>query len=238
MATIFGSFFAKSVTARPKRSEQVGRGDGIGGAVLDLVGAEAVEFPRIVERRLIAAAFFGDDVEHDGLVQRLQVLEGADEQRQVVAVDGAEVTHAEFLEQDVLEKQVLRAFLDPVGERAHGFAGDFLDEIRGLAADGGVGVVGLERVEITGDGADVLVDGPLVVVEHDDEFLGRFGDVVERFERRSAGEGGVSGDGDDVVVPAGQIAGGGHAERGGKRGAGVARAVGSRARTRCGGGIR
>jgi hypothetical protein len=97
------------------------------------------------------------------------VLEGADQQRQVVAVDRAEVAQPEFLEEHVGEKQVLGAFLDLVGERAGGLAGDFLDEIRGLGAHGGVGVVGLEGVEVAGDGADVLVDRPLVVVEHDDE---------------------------------------------------------------------
>ena len=72
----------------------------------------------------------------------------------------------------------------------------------------------LEVVEVAGDGSDVLVDGPLVVVEDDDEFAGGFGDVVECFERGAAGECGVTGDGDDVVVSTGEIACGGHAEGG------------------------
>ena len=38
-----------------------------------------MEFPRIVECGLIAAAFFGNDVQHYRLVQRLQVLEGANQ---------------------------------------------------------------------------------------------------------------------------------------------------------------
>ena len=66
---------------RDRPAEDVGAGRcrcGIGGAVLDLVGAEAVEFPGVVERGLIAAAFLGDDVKDDRLVKRLQVLEGAD----------------------------------------------------------------------------------------------------------------------------------------------------------------
>ncbi len=84
----------------------------------------------------------------------------------------------------------------------------------------------LERVEIAGDRSHVLVDGPLVVVEDHDEFPRGSRDVVEGFQGGSAGEGGVPGDGDDMVVAAGQISGGGHAERGGKGGARVSRAIG------------
>ena len=161
-----------------------------------------MEFPGVVERRLIAAAFLGDDVEDDRLVQRLEMLESADEQRQVVTVDRPVVTKAEFFEQDVRKKQILRAFLDLVGERAGRLARDFFDELGSLGADGGVGVVSLERVEIAGDGTDVFIDRPFVIIEDDDEFFGRLRDVVERFERGSAGERGIAGDGDDMVIPA------------------------------------
>ena len=131
-----------------------------------------------------------------------------------MTIDGAEIPHAEFLEQHVLEQQVFGPFLHPVGEGAGRLAGDFLNKLRGLPADGGIGGVGLERVEIAGDGSDILVDGPLVVVEHDDEFPGRFRDVVESLQCRPAGERGISGHGDDVVVATGQVPCGGHAEGG------------------------
>ncbi len=55
--------------------------------------------------------------------------------------------------------------------------------------------------------------------------LGLGGDVVERLKGDAVGEGGVAGDGDDVLVAAGQVAGHGHAQSGGKRGAGVTGAV-------------
>ena len=50
-------------------------------------------------------------------------------------------------------------------------------------------------------------------------------DVVQRLVADAAGEGGVARDDDDVLVRAAQVAPDGHAERGGERGAGVARAV-------------
>ena len=45
-----------------------------------------------------------------------------------------------------------------------------------------VALVGDDLVQVAGDGADVLVDGPLVIVEHDDQPLGLLGDVVQRLE--------------------------------------------------------
>ena len=86
-------------------------------------------------------------------------------------------------------------------------------------------LVGDDAVEVASHGADVAVDGPLIVIEDDDEALGLRGDVVERLVGDAVGEGGVAGDGDDVLLAAGEIAGHGHAERRGERRAGVAGAV-------------
>ena len=201
------------------------RVDGGGGAIVNLISAEAVKFPRIVERGLVAAAFFGDDVKDDRLVERLEVFEGADQQRDVVAVDRAEVAQPEFLEKHIGKQQVFCAFLHAVGEAACGFAGDFFDKLRGLGAHRGVGVMGLQRVEITGDGADIFVDRPLVVVEHHDESAGCLGDVVQRLKRWTTSEGRITGDSDHMVVAPGEIARGGHAKRSRERGAGVTRTI-------------
>ena len=86
-------------------------------------------------------------------------------------------------------------------------------------------LVGDDLVEVAGDGAHVAVDGPLVVVEHHDQPLGLLGDVVQRLEGNSIGEGGVAGHGDHVLLAAGQIARHGHAQRRRQRRAGVSRAV-------------
>ena len=53
-----------------------------------------------VERGLKAAALLREDVQQHGVVERLEEFEGLDEQRKVVAVDGAEVFQAELLKKD------------------------------------------------------------------------------------------------------------------------------------------
>lgn len=85
-----------------------------------------------------------------------------------------------------------------------------------------VGRIGAEAVEVFGDCADIAGDGPLVVVEDDDEPLGRADDVVQRFQRDAAGEGRVAANRDHVFIRAAQITRRGHAEGGGEGGAGVA----------------
>ena len=56
-----------------------GSGDGIGGAVFDLVCAETVEFSGVVDGGLVAAAFFRDDVEYGRFVEGFEVFEGFDQ---------------------------------------------------------------------------------------------------------------------------------------------------------------
>ena len=200
-------------------------------AGLDVVLAEAVELARIFERGFVATALLRDDVQEHGLVAVLEELEGLDQQRQIVAVNRAVVTHAEFLKDHrgggrwLLgggKDEALGALFHLAGEATDDLAAELLDELRRLQMQGGVGRMGGHVVEVLRDGAHVAVDGPLVVVEHDDELLGVAGDVVERLERGAAGEGGIAGDADDVFVAALQITGGGHAERGGEGGASVA----------------
>jgi len=85
-----------------------------------------------------------------------------------------------------------------------------------------VSAIGGEPVQGFGDGADVLGNRPLVVVQDDDETLGGGDDVVECFEGDAAGESGVTAEGDHVFIGSFQVAGGGHAEGGGEGGASVA----------------
>ena len=89
----------------------------------------------------------------------------------------------------------------------------------------GVPLVGDDLVQVIGDGADIAVDGPFIVVEHDDQALGLLGDIIERLETNAIGERRVAGKGDHILFGAGQIARDCHAESSGKRGAGVACAI-------------
>ena len=194
-------------------------------AALDLVFAEAVEFVRLLDRRLVAFAFLGQNVEQHRLVLRLQKFERPDEQRNVVAIDRSVITQTELLEDHARHEQAFHALLDFVRELHAGFPKDRLDEIARLLVQMRVGRVGDDAVKVIRNRADIFRDRPFIVVQHDDEPLGLRSDVVQRFVTDPAGERGVARDHDDVLVAAAQIAPDRHAERGGERRAGVTRAV-------------
>ena len=174
--------------------------DRLGLAGFGIVGPEAVKFLLPVERRLEAAALLREHVQQDRVVFGLEELEGLDQQRKVVAVDGAEVLQAELLKEDGGPQHALGGLFGAAHHLDGGLAADALDNARGRVVQVLVVLVGDDAVEVAGDGADVAVDGPLVVVEHDDHALGLLGDVVERLERDAVGEGGVAGHGDHVLV--------------------------------------
>ena len=140
---------------------------------------------------------------------------------------GPEIAQAEFLEQRRLDEEVLRLAFPLRVNAVHLHAGrEALEERLHVVVQLVVGRARADPVQVARDRADVFRDRPLVVVEDDDQPLRRADDVVERLERDAAGERRVAADRDDVLARAAQIARGRHAERGGKRGAGVAGAEG------------
>ena len=58
-----------------------------------------MKFFRIFQRGFEAFAFFRQDMDDDRMIAGLGKFKRADEQRQVVAVDRPEITHAHFFEQ-------------------------------------------------------------------------------------------------------------------------------------------
>ncbi len=94
---------------------------------------------------------------------------------------------------------------------ARRLAAKLLHQAGGAVVQADIGGIGGDLVEILGDRADVLVDGPLIVVQHDDHALGLRGDVVQRFEADAVGEGGIAGERDDVLAAAGHVPRHGHA---------------------------
>ena len=176
---------------------------------------------------LVALALLGEHVHDHGAVGLFGELEVLDQQRDVVAVDRAEVAQAVFFEQRRFDEEVLRLAFpfhpDLVQAlAARGAAEELLD----VVVDPVVGGVGRELVEVLRHRADVAGDRPLVVVEDDDEAFGGVGDVVERLHAHAAGEGGVAAEGDDVFGGAEQVARGGQPEGGRQRGARMAGAEG------------
>src|SRR5215472_1105535 len=122
----------------------------------------------LFERWLEAAALLRDGVKDDGAVELLEDAEGLDEQRKVVAVDGAVVAEAELLEDHAATDDALGGLLGLARDVARGFAAELFDEASGAVVQADVSGVGRDLVQVLGDGADILVDGPLVVVEHND----------------------------------------------------------------------
>ena len=59
-----------------------------------------MKFFGLRQRDIVAFAFFGEDVKDDGLIAAFGELERVDQHRQIVAVDGAEVAKAHFLENE------------------------------------------------------------------------------------------------------------------------------------------
>ena len=184
-----------------------------------------VEFVRLGDRGLVAFSFLRQDVEQHRLVLALEELESFHEQRNVVAVDRAVITQAQLLENHAGHEQVLHAFLDLVRELDRAPAGDRFDETPRLVVQSGVGRVGDDVVQIARDRADVLGDGPFVVVQDDDEAPRLRFRVVERFITDPAGEGGIAGHDDDVLVSAAKITADRHPQPRGQGGAGVSGAV-------------
>ena len=133
MATTRGSLSAKL-------DERVGEDLGVGGlpgrlglAGFGVVGTKAVEFLLPVERRLKAAALLREHVQQHGAVFGLEKLEGLDQQRKIVAVDGAEVLQAELLKQDGRPEHALGGFFGAAHDVDCGLAAE--SSRRGARAD-------------------------------------------------------------------------------------------------------
>jgi len=161
---------------------QVGRGARGGGLALargGIEGAEAVEFLRVGDGGFEAFAFFGEDVDEDRDVGVLGELEVLLEGVEVMAVDGAEVAQAKFLEEGRFDEEVLGlAFPLSVNAIHLNAGGEAREEGLDIVMKLVVGLARADAVEVGRDGADVFGDGPLVVVEDDDEALGGADDVV------------------------------------------------------------
>ncbi len=159
------------------------------------------------------------------MVDRLEEFEGFNKERQIVAVDGAEVLESEFLKENGGPEHAFCRFFGTADDLDGCFAGEALDETGGAVVQVLVVLVGDDAMQVASDGPDIAVDGPLVVVQHHDHAPGLLGDVVHCFKRDAVGECSVARDGDHVLVAAGEVARHGHAQRSRKRSPCMAGAV-------------
>ena len=168
------------------------------------VRADAVIFLLLGDADVETLALLREDVEQQRLLVVLGEIERLDQLRQIVAVDRAVVGEAHLLENQARAmaggEQALDHALGLERELLAGLAGETLHELFHAAMQVLVARIGDDVGEVFRDGADVLVDGPLVVVEDDDEPLGVRGDIVERLVGDAAGEGRVAAERDDVLA--------------------------------------
>ena len=181
----------------PKHILPVWRGARLGRRArpgLHVVGTGAVEFLGMLESDVVALALFGEHMEHNRLLAGLGVFEDVDQEWDIMAVNRPHVTQAHLLEDQAaaepastvaLERS--RALLEGhLRDRAfEGFFGLVTEADRdvtlGEAAEQPlevllepvVGGMSDQSVEVGGDGANVLGDAPLVVIQDANEPLRR-----------------------------------------------------------------
>ena len=91
------------------------------------------------------------------------------------------VLHAELLEK--IEANMLLAALTRTAP-APQFSANFFNDAASRIVKAVVVLVGDDAMEVAGNGAHIPINRPLIVVENNDETLGLFSNIVERFERK------------------------------------------------------
>ena len=174
-----------------------------------------MELLRRLLGRLVALALDRVDVDQDGPLHLLGTLEDFLHQRDVVAVERADVVEAHLLEEAARHEDGAHAILE-VARRLVDLVADMRDAHE-QAAHVALGARVLRRDadarEVLAHGADIGVYRHLVVVEDDDELRAEVAGVVERLERLAARQRAVADDGDDLVLLPLGIACERHAER-------------------------
>ena len=174
----------------------------------------------MIERRiglgqLVALSLAGDYVQEARAAQLLQVLQGRHERIEIVAVDGADVVEAEFLEQRAGRQEPLDVLLDAIGEFEQR-RGDRQDLFTG-AAGGIERVAGEDAGQILVERTHRVRDRHVVVVENDEHVGVGDAGIVHGLKSLSSGHGAIADDGDRAPVFALELGGECHAQRGGDR---------------------
>ena len=86
-----------------------------------------------------------------------------------MAIDRTVVSQAQLFEDHAGQEQVLHTLLDFVRELDRTAASDGFDETPRLVMQTSVGRVGDDIIQVARDRADILGNGPFIVVQHDDE---------------------------------------------------------------------
>ena len=190
-----------------------------------IVGTKPMKLLLLLHGRLEAFALLGEHVQQHGTVLLLEKFERFDQRGDVVPVDGAKVLQPQVLEDDAGPQHSLGDLFGFARHAQGRHAAHLLDEFSGAVMQIVELRAGDDLVKVAGDRADILVDGPLVIVQDHNHPLGVVGDIIQGLVRNPASEGRVSGHRDHVFLAASLVAGDGHAERRRERRAGVPCAV-------------
>ena len=143
-----------------------------------------------------------------------------------MAVDGAVIAQAQLFENHAGQQHALGGFFGAPRHAQRTGPAQFLHYLARSVVQAGIRRAGDDAVQIAGDGAHILIDRPLVVVQHHHQALGVVRDVIQSFVSDPAGKSGVAGQRHDMFLAAVLVASHRHAERGRERRARMARAVG------------
>ncbi len=175
--------------------------------LVDRMPGDGVDF-----RRGEALALLGHHVQKLRAGEVAHVAQSGDQRRQVMAVDGADVVPAEFLEQGAGYQHALGVFLGATGDLPG--AGQAREHFLAAFAHAAVGAAGEDLRQVVGHAADVARDRHVVVVEHHQHVGADFRRMVECLEGHAGGQCAVADHGDGLALLSLQAGGNGHAQRG------------------------
>ena len=171
----------------------------------------------MILRRLIALALLRHHVDEQRPLVVPRAAKNANEMFEVMSVEGPDVLKAQRFEKLAVHKQrldqVAEFFKKLEKRQAHG--GNALKAPAHAPLEGAIAPAGAQVRQVATHGAHVFGDGHLVVVEYDDHPRVAVAGVVERLIAHDAGQRAVSHHGHNAVVAVHDVAGAGHAQRGG-----------------------
>ena len=197
----FNEGFAEHVLEFGRRIARFARNQAHTGSGVEL--SRCVPHHRVAFRAVVALALHRFDVQQARPGHGTQGAEQANERDHVVTVVGTEITDVESLE-NVLFVREKR--LEGVVESDKAFAtrgrqpAPTLEAARQTVAQSVVGRGGVEIEQVAFHPTDRVRDAHVVVVEDDEQVVGRLAHVVEPLEGQSAAHRAVADDGHHVLV--------------------------------------
>ena len=179
---------------------------------LEVIGTQTMKLFLLLQGGLKPFAFLGKHMQQDRSLLGLQKLESFDQRRDVMAVNRTVVLQAQFFKNHARPEHALGSFFRLPGHQQRLFAAHLLDESSRLFMQMIVLRIGDDLMKITGDRAYVLIDGPLIVIQHNQHPPSVMRNIVEGLIGDAAGKSGVASQGHHVFCATHTITGNRHSE--------------------------